>query len=135
MVYIIPGKKSLQLDARAGFNDPENCVDIEASQHGAAVVLKVIGRMEAGNAQAFEQACTGWVNQGSTSLIIDMSQLAYISSMGLRSFVVVGKLLQEKGGTLRLSALTGLVKQVFEITRLSSVFPMHETVDAALADL
>ena len=108
---------------------------IEATQHGAHVVLKVIGRMDAGNTQAFEEACRGWVDGGSKSLIIDMSELAYISSMGLRSFVSIGKLLQEKGGTLRLSALTGLVKQVFEITRLSSVFPMHDTVDAALADV
>jgi anti-anti-sigma factor len=110
-------------------------VTIESTQNGATVVLKVIGRMDAGNAQAFEEACTTWVNQGSKNLIIDMSELAYVSSMGLRAFVVVGKLLQEKGGTLRLSALTGLVKQVFEITRLSSAFPMHDTVDAALADV
>ncbi len=116
-------------------NDPENCVTIESTQNGANVVLKVIGRMDAGNAQAFEEACTSWVNRGSKILIIDMSELAYVSSMGLRSLVMVGKLLQTKGGTLRLSALTGLVKQVFEITRLSSVFPMHDTVDAALADV
>ena len=108
---------------------------IESSHNGPNVVLKVIGRMDAGNAQAFEEACTGWVNQGTKSLIIDMSELAYVSSMGLRAFVVVGKLLQEKGGTLRLSALTGLVKQVFEITRLSNAFPMHDSVDAALADV
>lgn len=120
---------------QAGLNDPENYVTIESTQNGANVVLKVIGRMDAGNAQAFEEACTAWVNQGTKSLIIDMSELAYVSSMGLRAFVVVGKSLQEKGGTLRLSALTGLVKQVFEITRLSAAFPMHDTVDAALADV
>jgi anti-anti-sigma factor len=110
-------------------------VTIESTQNGPNVVLKAIGRMDAGNAQAFEEACTGWVNRGSKNLIIDMSELAYVSSMGLRAFVVIGKLLQEKGGTLRLSAVTGLVKQVFEITRLSNAFPMHESVDAALADV
>ena len=108
---------------------------IESTQNGPNVVLKVIGRMDAGNAQAFEEACTATVNQGTKNLIIDMSELAYVSSMGLRAFVVVGKLLQEKGGTLRLSGLTGLVKQVFEITRLSNAFPMHDSVDAALTDV
>ncbi len=116
-------------------NDPENYVTIESTHNGASVVLKVIGRMDAGNAQAFEEACTGWVNQGTKNLIIDMSELAYVSSMGLRAFVVVGKSLQEKDGTLRLSGLTGLVKQVFEITRLSNAFPIHDSVDAALADV
>ena len=123
------------MTVQARLNDAENCVTIESTQNGANVVLKVIGRMDAGNAQAFEDACKAWVSQGSRNLIIDMSELAYVSSMGLRAFVVVGKLLQEKGGTLRLSALTGLVKQVFEITRLSNAFPMHDSVDAALADV
>jgi anti-anti-sigma factor len=122
------------LTAEAGLNDPEGCVTIESTEKGAKVVLKVIGRMDAGQAKAFEDACTAWVNLGRKCLIIDMSELAYVSSMGLRSFVSIGKLLQEKGGTLRLSAVTGLVKQVFEITRLTSVFPMHDTVEAALAE-
>lgn len=117
----------------AGLNDSGQYVTIESSQQGASVILKVIGRMDAENAKTFEEACTTWVNQGSTRLIIDMSQLAYVSSMGLRSFIAVGKLLQEKDGTLLLCAVSGLVKQVFEITRLTSVFPMHDSVESAVA--
>jgi stage II sporulation protein AA (anti-sigma F factor antagonist) len=53
--------------------------------------------------------------------------------MGLRSFITIGKMAQEKGGRLRLCRLAGLVKQVFEITRLSSIFPMHDSLESALA--
>ena len=48
---------------------------------------------------------------------------AYVSSMGLRSFVPIAKKLRDKGGELRICRLTGLVRQVFEITRLNQVFP------------
>jgi len=88
--------------------------------------------MDAESAPAFQQACQSWIDQGVNRLVIDMSELAYVSSMGLRSFVAIGKLLSDKGGNLRLCCLTGLVKQVFEITRLSSVFAMHDSVESAL---
>jgi anti-sigma B factor antagonist len=109
-------------------------VTIESSQVGDKVVLRVAGRMDAENAPEFEKKCQSWISQGFTGLVVDLSELAYVSSMGLRSFMAIGKTLQEKGGKLRLCRLTGLVKQVFEITRLNSVFPPHESVEAALAE-
>ena len=106
---------------------------IESRQVGEKVVLHVAGRMDADNAPLFEKECQTFISQGIKQLIIDLADLAYVSSMGLRSFMAVGKQLQERGGKLSICRQTGLVKQVFEITRLNSIFPPHETVEAALA--
>lgn len=108
-------------------------MNIEATRTGTTVVIKVVGRLDADNAPKFEQACKAWVEQGARTLVIDMSELTYVSSMGLRSFMVIGKDLTEHSGALHLCGLTGLVKQVFEITRLNTVFTMHSSVDSALA--
>ena len=89
--------------------------------------------MDAQSATAFEESCTSWIKQGVYELILDMTGLQYISSLGLRSFVVIGQQAKQNGGTLRLCGMTGLVKQVFDITRVASLFPMHETVESALA--
>jgi len=59
-------------------------------------------------------------------------ELIYVSSMGLRSFISVAKVLRDKGGALRICRLNGLVKQVFEITGLLDTFPVYESVEAAL---
>jgi anti-sigma B factor antagonist len=114
-------------------DDSESYVTIEASPNGSTVVIKVTGRMDAAQATTFEEECMGWIAKGANRLIIDLSGLAYISSLGLRSFVSVGKSLQEKDGDFRLCGLTGLVKQVFEITRLNTVFPIYDSVDSAVA--
>jgi anti-anti-sigma factor len=111
-----------------------NDVKIESRQVGDRVVVQVAGRMDAENAPIFETHCESWISQGINNLIVDLGGLAYVSSMGLRCFVAIGKRLQDKGGKLRLCGQTGLVKQVFEITQLNSVFPPHESVEAALAD-
>ncbi len=106
---------------------------IESTLAGDKVVLAFSGRLDAQNAPEFEKACKDWIEKGSLHLVIDLAGLAYVSSLGLRSFLIVGQALNEKNGTFRLCGLKGLVKQVFEMTRLTAVFAIHETVESALA--
>jgi anti-anti-sigma factor len=105
---------------------------IERRQIGNEVVFFVSGRMDAESASHFEQDCRAWIAEGHTNLVVDLGALAYVSSMGLRSVLAIAKQLQGKDGSLRLCRLTGLVKQVFEITGLAKVFPIYESTEAAL---
>ena len=107
-------------------------VTIERRQVSDQVVLLVAGRMDAESAPQFEQQCRDCVAEGLTGLVVDLGQLTYVSSMGLRSFVSIAKTLQDKGGALRICRLSGLVKQVFEITGLLGMFRVYESVEAAL---
>ena len=107
-------------------------VTIERRQVSDQVVLLVSGRMDAEAAPEFEEQCRACIAEGLTVLIADLGDLRYVSSMGLRSFVSIAKTLQGKGGALRLCRLSGLVKQVFEITGLLVFFPVYETVEAAV---
>jgi anti-anti-sigma factor len=107
-------------------------VTIERRQVSDQVVLLVTGRMDAESAPEFEQQCRTCIAEGLNGLVVDLGELTYVSSMGLRSFVSVAKTLQDKGGALRLCRLNGLVKQVFEITGLLRIFPVYESVEAAL---
>ena len=105
---------------------------IERTEIGGKVVLHVAGRMDPENAVQFESQCESCIAEGITSLVVDLGDLTYVSSMGLRSFVVIAQKLREKGGQLRVCRLTGLVRQVFEITRLNRVFPLHDSVESAV---
>ena len=98
------------------------------------VVLAVSGRMDAENTPQFDETCQSCIAEGHTSLVVDLSGLAYVSSMGLRSFLFVAKTLQSKGGALRLCGLKGLVKQVFEITHLMQAFAVYESVESAILE-
>ena len=122
----------LAIDVQRSIRHPKVIVTIEQTQVGDKVVLHVAGRMDAENAHQFELRCESCIAEGYTSLIIDLSDLAYISSLGLRSVVAVSKKARDKGGELRICRMTGLVRQVFEITRLTQVFPVHDSVESAL---
>lgn len=107
-------------------------LSIERTQVSDHVVLVVSGRMDAENAAWFEDTCKDCIAEGHTSLVADLAGLAYVSSMGLRSFLSVAKTLQSKGGALRLCCLKGLVKQVFEITGLMQVLSVYESIESAV---
>lgn len=108
-------------------------VTIEQREVSGQVVFSLAGRMDAENAPQFEQQCRARIAEGQTGLVVDLGELTYVSSMGLRSFISLAKTLQDKGGAVRLCRLRGLVKQVFEITGLLGSFPVYESVEAALA--
>lgn len=98
------------------------------------VVLRVAGRMDAESTQMFEAQCESCIAEGYSSLVLDLSDLTYVSSMGLGAIVRVAKQLRDGGGDVRICCLTGLVRQLFEITRLNHVFPAHDSVESALME-
>lgn len=104
---------------------------IETNKVGKIVVMKLIGRMDADTNKKFEEAVAKGIEEGSFHLVVDTSELKYLNSAGLGSFLRNAKRLQEHGGVLLLSGLHGLVKEVFEMTRLISVFPVFDSVEAA----
>jgi anti-anti-sigma factor len=126
--------------------DPDNLIRMPSQQRDKGslnikrilvsdrVVLAVSGRMDAENTPQFDETCQSCIAEGHTSLVADLSDLAYVSSMGLRSFLSVAKALQSKGGVLRLCCLKGLVKQVFEITHLMQAFAVYESVESAILE-
>jgi anti-anti-sigma factor len=108
---------------------------IVATQTEKAVLLKVSGRMDAENADEFDKACEVWISKGAKHLIADLAELQYVSSMGLRSFLAAAQKLKSISGSLILCGLNGLPLQVFEMTKLSSLFPMFDTTQKALDSL
>ena len=110
-------------------------VNIESRQVGDRVILQLAGRMDADNAPAFETQCESWILKGINQLVIDVGDLAYVSSMGLRSFLTAAKAISRTGGRMPLAGMKGLVKEVFDLTNLTALFPQYESVEAALASL
>jgi anti-anti-sigma factor len=107
---------------------------IERVLVGGKAVVRLVGRMDAETAGKLEPECDACIAEGHTRVVIDLTELSYISSMGLRSFVSIAKKLKDKSGHLSVCGANGLVRQVFEITRLTQFFPMHDTVESALLE-
>lgn len=62
-----------------------------------------------------------------THILLDFSQVSYLSSAVLNELLKVHRKLQETRGSLRLCSLNQDIKKVFEITNLDKVFVIYES--------
>ena len=66
-------------------------------------------------------------------VVIDMSDLAYISNAGLRVFIQAAKKLEAHDARLVLCALSNEISSVFEASGLDRVIDLRPSLDAAVA--
>ncbi|MBW1773434.1 MAG: STAS domain-containing protein [Deltaproteobacteria bacterium] len=107
-------------------------MDITSKNEDKALIISVSGRMDAVTASDFENALTEFLDQGNSALIIDFSNLDYISSAGLRSILASAKKMKGINGTLSLACLKEVVKEVFDISGFSAIIPIYDSVETAL---
>ena len=99
---------------------------------GDAVVLRVAGRLDAITSAEFEKTCQQYVNPESRRMVVDFEGVEYISSAGLRAILLAGKAVLAGGGVLGLSGLRGNVKETLEMAGFCALFPVYDSIEAAL---
>ncbi len=106
---------------------------ISSTQHGDAVVIHVSGRLDALTAPEFQRDCLELFRLGGRVVVLDLGELQYISSAGIRTLLILGTALEQRGGTLRPAHVSGAVRQVFELSGFCKLFPCFDSVQEATA--
>ncbi len=110
-------------------------VNVGAEWAGDVLVLKPEGRVDSNNAAAAEEIIVGHLDKGAQRLALDMSELEYISSAGLRVLLVTAKKLRQTGGKIVLFDLRPAVHEVLEVSGFLAILPVAKGRQAALSDV
>jgi anti-anti-sigma factor len=102
---------------------------VSANKRDSLLVVTLEGRIDASSAKDFERQCLQWVDQGEKQLVCDFKSVNYISSAGLRVFLVLAKQLRAVQGSVRLCAMNAAIREVFEISGFSQLFAIADTVE------
>ena len=103
-------------------------------KRGDITALRPSGRLDSATSGAFERAVDEAFEAGARRLVLDFSQLDYISSAGLRSTLIAGKKARAlEGGQLALCALKPQVMEIFAISGFTAIFTICKDLDEALA--
>jgi len=105
---------------------------IESQTIGETRVLSLTGRLDSVSAGPTEAAILAEIAEGASRLVLDCSGLTYVSSAGLRVFLVVAKRMKEIGGRVVLTGLAPSVKEVFAISGFLQILTVRESRDEAL---
>lgn len=108
-------------------------MDLKCDTHGETVVLEVLeNRIDASAALQFKESVRRSVDLSAKRVILNLHRVDFIDSSGLGAIVAAMKLMG-KDRSFELVALTPTVQKVFTLTRMNTIFDIHDTLDTALA--
>ena len=97
-------------------------------------VFVLEGRIDTQGAIDMDLALQAAVSEGKHKMVLEMANVGYISSAGLRTLADVLTKNREEGGDLKLVALNRRVLRVLRIIGFDKFFSLYDTVEAAIAD-
>ena len=106
-------------------------MQVNVEQNDRATILSLQGRVDSAVAKEFEEAVLGSFKDGSR-VIMDFSDLDYISSAGLRVILMAAKKLKSSTGILHLCAMKPHIQEVFDISGFSSMLSIKNSRTDAL---
>ena len=109
-------------------------MDIKESQQDGVTLVALSGRLDSSTSAQFEQYILTKVG-GQPRLIVDFSNLDYISSAGLRVLLLTAKKVKQGNGKLILCALQEHIREVFEISGFLSILDIRASEADALAGM
>ena len=107
----------------------------EKRTEGDVTVVKLEGRIDAISAPRVKEELQELVESGQVRLIVNLDAIGFIDSAGLGVLVSCLRRCASAGGDLRLAEVPSFCRSIFELTRLTRVFDVTETEEAALAAL
>ena len=96
---------------------------IDSRHDGPAFIIKVSGRVDTLTAPELDKTIKDELGD-SSSLIIDFSDLEYISSAGLRVLLAAQKVMNRQG-SMTIRNVKPAVMDVFEVTGFSSILTIE----------
>jgi anti-sigma B factor antagonist len=104
-----------------------------ATRHeGDVSVVSARGEVDVFTAPDLDTELDALIAAGSSRLVVDLSDVAFLDSTGLGVLVKALKHAREAGGWLHLVVTSDRIRKIFEITGLDASIPIFDTAQDAI---
>jgi anti-sigma B factor antagonist len=108
-------------------------VEIKTVQREDVTIVSIAGRIDTATAPELEQAVNREIEGGHRKLLLDFSQVPYISSGGLRVLLATAKKLRNPADRFALCSLSAEVHKILKLTGFTTIFSIYASEGEALA--
>ena len=111
---------------------------LPSRSYADVLVLAPKGRIDHDNCEAFHADLQPHVDACSASkqaIVFDLSALDYVSSAGLRCFMIAARQGKAQGTRIAVAALQPVVAEIFQISRFNMVFPVFGSLREAIGSV
>ena len=107
-------------------------MDISTQDYDKVSVMAVAGRVDSATAPELETELKKLVEAEKTQIVLDLKDVEYMSSAGLRAMVSTLKAVKRVNGDLRLANPSPRVEEVLRLAGLTSICSNHPSRDEAV---
>ena len=111
-------------------------MNVSSRRFANAVVLHVKGRLDQDSCEAFRgdlmKSVDGSAHDGG-AVVLDLTELEYVSSAGLRCFMLASRQAKQQGGRILMASMQPMVAEIFAISHFDLMFQTFPSVREALA--
>lgn len=108
-------------------------MQITSHDYDGVTVFSLDGRVDSTGAGEMDAALQQAAAEGKRKMVLDMSNVTYINSAGLRTLADILTQNRANGGDLLLVTLNPKVERVFRIIGFDKFFEIYDDVDQAVA--
>jgi len=108
-------------------------IEVQEEKCDDGVIFKPIGEIDLSRAPSLRTSLTQALRNKPPRLVIDLSEVPYMDSSGVATFVEAMQLTRKTRTKLILCSLQDRVRSIFEIARLDMVFTIVADREAAMA--
>lgn len=112
-------------------------ISVEYAENATVVTFTDERILEEKDIQALQESIMSVVESsgGGINLILDFSNVRFLSSAVLGLLMRISKRVYERDGQLRLCSIDPKIYEIFKITRLTRIFGIYDDVESATRDL
>lgn len=108
-------------------------VTFNERENNGVLVIDVVGRITLGSGnQELRDKISAALDAGRTKIVLNLAELSYLDSSGVGTLVGCFTSSQNRGATLKLANLTNKIRDLLAITKLLTVFDVHESEESAV---
>ena len=94
-------------------------------------LIKLIGNLDSIGVGSVETKFTGYCTGENPRVLVDLSGLEYLASIGIRLLILNAKSISSRGGLMVLLRPTPDVRSVLEITGIPAIIPIYDALESA----
>jgi len=106
-------------------------MELHFSEMNGIRLIKLNGRLDIIGAGAIETKFTGYCAGDNIRVIVDLSSVDFLASIGIRLLMLTAKSLANRGGRMVLLKPTPDVRGILEITGIPAIIPIYDSPESA----
>ncbi|MCS7205587.1 MAG: STAS domain-containing protein [Leptospiraceae bacterium] len=108
-------------------------MEISRRESGDIVILDVNGEIDLYNAPEIKDTINKLIEEKKYNVVINLDKVSYIDSSGIGALISSLSNLKKYQGGLKICNVSGSVRKVFELTKLTSFFEIYDTETEAIS--